>query len=287
MKKGKSKARRALFIILAFAAVLALIIFDSANRLTVTHFELSHENLPHSFDGFKIVQLSDLHLHQFGEDNVRLAERVAEESPDIIVLTGDFINRRLADVQAGQSEKLRGFFSNLSEIAPCYFVSGNHEWASGEIESLAAILDETEIRYLRNEYVTLERQGEQIILAGVEDPNGPVGQIRPDVLVRNLREDYPEDFVVFLGHRDNWPERYPALDVDLIFSGHGHGGVIRLPLIGGLFSTEYRLFPRYDAGFYNEGNYDFVLSRGLGNFNAIPRFLNPPEIVSVTLQRKK
>ena len=287
MNKSKSKRRRrTLLIILALAIALAAIVIDSANRLTVTSFELSYENLPASFDGFKIVQLTDLHLHQFGEDNWRLVERVAEEKPDIIVLTGDFINRRLVDAQMGQSEELRVFFKTLSELAPCYFVSGNHEWASGEIDSLAAILDEAGIRYLRNEYVRLEKQGESIILAGVEDPNGPVDMLKPDALVKNLHEEYPQSFVVFLGHRDNWLQKYPTLDVDLIFSGHAHGGVVRLPFIGGIFSTEYELFPRYDAGLYNEGSYDFVLSRGLGNFNIIPRFLNPPEIVSATLQTK-
>lgn len=282
-KKPARRPRRALRLILIFALIIAAICLDSRYRLTVTEYERTYAELPASFEGFRVVQLTDLHLKTFGEDNIRLISAVEEQKPDIIVLTGDFINRRLSASQEGQSEKLRGFFEGLSALAPCYFVSGNHEWASGELETLSAVLSESGVRYLRNEYVSLEKGGERIILAGVEDPNGPNSQIKPDKLVESIRREHPESFILFLGHRDDWLGKYPELDVQVIMSGHAHGGVVRLPFIGGVFSTKYGFFPKYDSGLFNEGGYDFVLSRGLGNFNIIPRFLNPPEIVCLTL----
>lgn len=283
-RKPKRKSRKTVTILVIIALIITAICLDSRYRLTVTEYELSYDQLPPGFDGFKIVQLTDLHLKTFGEDNAKLIAAVDAQAPDIIVLTGDFINRRLTDAQLGQSEKLRVFLNNLALLAPCYFVSGNHEWASGELDSFAAILEEAGIRYLRNEFVTLERNGDQIILAGVEDPNGPADMIKPSKLIESIENGYPNGFIILLGHRDDWLVKYPSLDVDIIMSGHAHGGVVRLPFIGGLFSTEYALFPKYDAGLYNEGAYDFILSRGLGNFNIIPRFLNPPEIVALTLR---
>lgn len=281
----KGKKRRWLIVLLAALLFITLAVLDSRYRLTVTEYELPYANLPESFDGFKIVQLSDLHSKQFGKDNEKLLAKVRDENPDIIALTGDFINRSDFQKSEGQAKALRSFFTELSQIAPCYFVSGNHEWASGELNEFSVILEETGIKYLKNEYVFLEKDGERIILAGAEDPNGPKEQLSPDELAQGIRGVYPESFVVLLGHRDFWLEKYPELQVDLILAGHAHGGVVRLPFIGGIFGTDFQFFPQYDAGLYSEGGPDMVLSRGLGNYNLLPRFLNPPEIVSVTLRR--
>ncbi len=280
-KKQKKKKRVVLKVMLCLLLIMGAIIIDSCCRLTVSEFDLSYGNLPESFDGFRIVQLSDLHSAQFGKDNERLLSAVRKQKPDIIVLTGDFINR--SGENKNQAEKLRTFFENLSQIAPCYFVSGNHEWASNELPQLADVLEQSGIMYLRNEFVPLEKGGDTIILAGVDDRNGWADMTRPNELISEIRQEYPESFIAFLGHRDDWLKKYPDLDVDIVFSGHAHGGVVRLPFVGGVFSTEYDLFPEYDAGVYNEGTYDLVLSRGLGNFNIIPRFLNPPEIITCTL----
>jgi len=269
----------------AGAVVLALagIIIDSRFRLTVSEYTLSFDKLPESFRGFRIVQLSDLHMMQFGEDNSRLLSLVSEQRPDIIVLTGDFINR--SNGSRPQAGKLRPFLRSLSELAPCFFVSGNHDWASGEIYGLAELLDECGIDYLRNEYILLEHDGDSVVLAGAEDPNGWADMPKPPEFIDSVRQENPDKFLILLGHRDNWMDRYPDLDADLIFCGHGHGGVVRLPFIGGVFGTEFNLFPKYDGGVFNNGNYDLVVSRGLGNANPIPRFLNPPEIVTVILEK--
>lgn len=283
-KKPRKKPKIRVIVLICAVLIIALLLLDSRLRVTVTEYELESGSLPNSFDGFKIVELADLHLAEYGEDNSRLLSMVAEQNPDIIALNGDFIEKRARMKIGEQTARLESFLQSLSKIAPCYFVSGNHEWASGELPELAALLEKLDIKYLHNEFVLLEREGEQIVLAGVEDPNGPADMMKPDELVDIINTAYPDKFVVLLGHRNNWLVKYPNLDVDIIFCGHAHGGVVRLPLLGGVFGTELDLFPKYDAGVFNEGSYDLVISRGLGGSIPVPRFLNNPEIVSVTLR---
>lgn len=285
MAKRVHKKRRRLYIAGACALILAALLLDSRYRLTVSEYRLEYENLPESFRGFRIVQLSDLHLASFGPDNERLAAAVEKLEPDLIALTGDFLNRRPSGDTEEHGPELQGFLTRLAGIAPCYFVSGNHEWASGEARSFRAMLEGCGIDYLSNEYVLLEREGKSIVLAGVEDPNAYADMATPTALVRQIREELGDKFTILLGHRDDWPAKYPDLDVDLLFCGHGHGGIIRLPFAGGLLGTDFNFFPEYDGGVYNNGGYDLVVSRGLGNSAPVPRFLNPPEIVSVILDK--
>ncbi|MGI5936845.1 MAG: metallophosphoesterase [Oscillospiraceae bacterium] len=266
-------------VMAALILVIAATILDSRFRLVTTEYELYSRDLPAAFDGYRVVQLSDLHGAVFGEKNSRLLKKVEKARPDIIALTGDFISK------AEDIEPLRPFLKELVKLAPVYFVSGNHDWASGSIDKLAALLAELGIVYLRNEHVALSRGGESIILAGVEDPNGWADMPRPDQVVDNIRAEHPESYVLLLAHRNYWPERYPNLDVDLILCGHGHGGVVRLPFLGGLIGTNFNLLPKYDAGLFGAAHYEMLVSRGLGNSILIPRFLNNGEIVVAVLRR--
>jgi predicted MPP superfamily phosphohydrolase len=269
-----------MIILILFAVLAAAVFLDSRFRLVSTQYVLGYAGLPEGFDGFRIVQLSDFHMADCGD---RLISRVEEQRPDIIVLTGDFLNRKQLSAAGGQTEKLRPFLEALRGIAPCYFVSGNHDWASGEIGELRQMLAEIQVKYLRNECVMITRGEDSIILAGVEDPNGPADMMKPDALIERIKGRFPDSFTVLLAHRNDFLTRYPDLDIDLLLCGHAHGGLVRLPLIGGVIGTEKNLFPRYDAGLFNEGNYDMVLSRGLGG--ALPRFLNNPELVAVVLRK--
>ena len=170
----------------------------------------------------------------------------------------------------------------LAAIAPVYYISGNHEWTDRVLAPLTNLLETYGVRYLRNETLALEREGQRILLSGVEDPNGYRDQPAPDFVVSG----YPEElFHVLLGHRNYWVEEYPDLPVDLILCGHAHGGVIRLPFAGGLLGHGNGFFPAYDAGLYSSGRYIMLVSRGLGNNTGLPRLLNNPELVSVTLRR--
>ncbi len=281
----KKKKHRGLIIFAVILLLLAALLLDSRYRIVSTEHELYYNNLPQSFDGYRVVQLSDLHMTKFGKNNEQLLNAVKRQKPDIIVMTGDFLNDRAKKTEGIQTEMLKPLLEELVKIAPCYFVSGNHEWASSEVGKLTVLLANLNIIYLHNEYVLLEKGGESIVLAGVEDPNGPKDMIRPNALADKISKKYPGKYVMLLGHRNDWLKKYPDLMVNTILCGHSHGGIVRLPFVGGVFGTEHDFFPKYDAGVFNEGNYDMLVSRGLGGDDVFPRFLNNPELVTVILKK--
>lgn len=258
-------------------AVICVLLLDSNLRLTVTEYDVSSQRLPEAFDGYKIVQLSDLHTMEFGKDNRRLVRKVAAQSPDMIALTGDFIE------SAEDLPVVEALVKQLSEIAPVYFTSGNHDAASKAIEELKNTVNSNGGYYLSNEYVLLERENSSIVLAGVEDPNCYADMPHVDEVCTEIDAAFPDSYMILMAHRNEFPVSYPDLPCDLIFTGHGHGGVFRLPIVGGLVGTDLKLFPKYDAGVFPSGRYQMVVSRGLGGFPFYPRLLNNPEIVVVTL----
>ena len=285
MKKSNPKAprrRRWPFALLAAALLCGGLWADSRWRLVTTEYESSSPRLPAAFDGFRVVQLSDLHGYEYGADNARLVERVAACDPDLIVLTGDFID------SAGEIPVTEALARALTALAPVYFVSGNHDWGSGAAAALGEALERAGAIWLHNETVALEREGARILLAGVEDPNSWAVMPTPEDVVAQARSQGPEDYILLLGHRNDWVKKYPDLDVDLILSGHAHGGIIRLPFLCGLLGTEHNFFPEYDKGLFHSGRYDMILSAGLGdsflNGAVSARFLNNPEVVCVTLR---
>lgn len=279
--KGKKHRGRgcltALIILALIAAAAAFLIKDSREDLEISRYEVASQKLPESFDGFKIVQLSDLHGAEFGEDGMELVEKVKELEPDIIALTGDFVTDE-GDLAA--VEKLAG---RLTELCPVYFVSGNHEFGSGLAIKVRNILERAGVKYLSNEYLTINRGDDEILLGGVEDPLAYADMLSPDELAQKMNDAAPDAFKILLGHRNYWMTEYPELPVDLIFCGHAHGGLIRIPGVGGLIGTDRRLFPDFDAGQFNNGRYTLIVSRGLGNSVPIPRVFNRPEIVCVEL----
>ena len=238
--------KKTLFVCAALALVLtgAGLVMDSRCGLQVTEYNLYFDSLPAQFEGCCIVQLSDLHGSSFGRDNSRLAALVREQEPDLIALTGDFVE------DESQLAATRGLLEGISGCAPIYWVNGNHEWVKGVLPALRELLDSCGVVRLENGYLPLSRGGAQIVVAGAEDPNGYADMIKPDALAEKLREEYPEDFVLWLGHRNYWAEKYPDLPVDLILSGHAHGGIVRLPGIGGLLNVNHSFGAEYESGVY-------------------------------------
>lgn len=279
--KGKKHRGRgcltALIILALIAAAAAFLIKDSRDDLEISRYEVKSQKLPESFDGFKIVQLSDLHGAEFGEDGMELVEKVKELEPDIIALTGDFVT------DEGDLVAVEKLAARLTELCPVYFVSGNHEFGSGLAVKVRNILERAGVKYLSNEYLTISRGEDGILLGGVEDPLAYADMLSPDELAQKMNDAAPDAFKILLGHRNYWMTEYPELPVDLIFCGHAHGGLIRIPGVGGLIGTDRRLFPDFDAGEYNNGRYTLIVSRGLGNSVPIPRVFNRPEIVCVEL----
>ena len=279
-KKNRKKRRSGaiVFPLAALGIAAALFVDNSGLFITDTLYKLEVPGLPQAFSGFRIVQISDLHGEEFGENSERLIKHVRAQSPDIIALTGD-----IADFSTDMSV-LERLIPQLVEIAPVFYVSGNHEWGSRTISKLESILTGNGATYLKNEYIPLEKDGSRIIICGVEDPNSWSDIKHPDELIDELRANYPDDVVLLLGHRNYWVTEYPDLDVSVILCGHAHGGIVRIPFVGGLLDTTHRLFPKYAAGIYESGNYQMVVSRGLSDSISVPRFLNTPELVTVELQ---
>lgn len=274
----KRKGRKLLRLLLLLGLLCGLLLADQ-RILVADRYEIPIRELPASFDGLRIVQLSDLHGAEFGTDNSRLLEKVRREKPDLIALTGDFV------ASAGDLPVFGKLLPRLQEIAPCYYVSGNHEWACGMMEGVSSALRENGVTYLNNRWVFLERGGERLCLCGVDDPNSFAGMITPGELIRQLREQEGDMPTVLLGHRNDWPEKWPELDVDAILCGHAHGGIIRIPGVTGVLGTGRSLFPPYTAGLHTSGRYTMAVSRGLGNIHCIPRVFNCPEIVVLTLKK--
>lgn len=274
------KSKKVLKWTVALAAMIlvtAFLIYDSNNRIVCTEYQLECENLPDSFDGFKIVQLSDLHEKVFKNDNNYLISQVSTQDPDIIAITGDLVD------EPGLGEYITSLVSELSKIAPVYYVTGNHEWATREIQEVFDAVEAGGGTVLRNEYVVLEKDGQEIVVAGIDDPNGPYDMKTPDELSEEIDDECGDVFKVLLAHR-NTPETYADLGFDVTLCGHAHGGVIRLPFVGALLGTNHKLFPEYTDGVYDIGGGYMVVSRGLGSGISIPRFLNNPHIPVIVLK---
>ncbi|MDD4715015.1 MAG: metallophosphoesterase [Oscillospiraceae bacterium] len=257
-----------------------LLTYLQNNTLTTREIPVLDSRIPREFDGFRIVLLSDGHGKQFGPGYSGLLRQVAELSPDLIVYTGD-----MAD-SSTELSGLPGLSRGLSNIAPTYYVTGNHEWEIRQVPKITRILKENGASVLQNQFVTLTRGKQSIVLAGVNDPNGPKDQKTPEQLASQIRNRYFNSFVILLAHRNNLFSKYAACGYDLVLSGHAHGGLVRLPFTDGLIDSQHTLFPTWTSGLYSLGNTQMVVSRGLGNIKPSFRVFNPPDIPVVVLHPK-
>lgn len=275
----KNIAKRILLIFILIVLFAIALLFDSNMLIDTAEYEIVSDDIPEAFDGYRIAVLSDLHENELGAGNAKLIAEVIKAEPDIIAVTGDLID------EPGHDAYVRNLMTQLLEIAPVYYVTGNHEWASGVINELFAILDETGVNVLRNEYVELERGGETIVLAGIDDPNGPYDMKTPQELMDEIRAAEGEDkYITLLAHRNDKVDLYDEIEAPLVLCGHGHGGIIRLPFTDGLISTSREWFPSYTSGVYEEDDTTLLVSRGLGNNTGIPRVFNKQHLPIAVLR---
>lgn len=271
---------RAFWLIPAAALLLGFGVYEN-KTIEKTTYQITSARLPAAFSGFRIVQISDLHGAKFGRAQSRLLSAVRKCAPDIIALTGD-----LAD-DFSPDDGLRDFLSDLCKIAPVYYVTGNHEWVMprAQRKALFAALKEVGVIRLENDYRVLRCGQSQIVLAGVDDPNGPLERKSATQLLRQIRAAEGEDaYVLMLAHRNDQLPLWAGLGVDVVLCGHAHGGVIRLPFLGPVFGTHYELFPDDAEGLYRSGQTTQLVSRGLGQSRRIPfRLFNRPELPLVIL----
>ena len=273
--------RKAIAAAAAAAILSTALLLDSRYCIDVKEYELSFANLPESFDGYRIALISDLHGWSFGKENERLIGKIRAAKPDLIAITGDMVSK------PDDFEAVENLMDGLYGLAPMYYVNGNHEWGAGLTLKMRQLMEARGVICLSNEFVTLNRESEHILICGVEDRNGRADMIKPPELAEELRQQYPEDFVLWLQHRNDSLIYYPELPVELVLSGHAHGGIVRLPFIGGVLDVRGKLGAEYEKGIYNEGGLTQLVSAGLGNSVFIPRFLNRPELPIITLRNSE
>ena len=253
--------------------------------LIVNEYEIVSDRIPEAFSGFRIAQVSDLHNAEFGEGNEKLIELLSQTDPDIIVITGDLIDSRHTDIEIAL-----GFARQAIKLAPVYYVSGNHEARVREYEDLKMSLVEVGVIVLEDQKVQIKRDGESIYILGIDDPSfqedylfGDSGSVARQA-IENLQNE-SDGYTVLLSHRPELFDLYVDTGMDLVLTGHAHGGQFRLPFVGGLVAPNQGFFPKYDAGQFTENTTTMIVSRGVGNSIIPLRFNNRPEIVLLTCYR--
>ena len=280
----KNKKRIVVLTILVII-LLTLIIWTAWGNtaLELNTYTITSEKLPEAFNGYRIAHISDLHNAEMGKDNEKLLSMLREAEPDIIAITGDLIDSRDTNIEIALH-----FAKEAVKIAPCYYVTGNHEARVSEYNDLKEGLNELGVIVLEDEKVEIKQYGEKIVLLGVDDPSFQTDYLHGDsvtVMRGNLQELKNEEYgyTVLLSHRPELFETYVESGVDLVLSGHAHGGQFRLPFVGGLVAPNQGLFPKYETGLYTCNSTNMLVSRGIGN-SIIPfRFNNRPEVILIEL----
>jgi uncharacterized protein len=297
MKRGKRK----LIIFISMCLAAALFIYTQNNWIQIVQYTIASSKVPQGFDGYKILQLSDLHSKRFGKDNKALISRINKINPDIIVVTGDMINslNDAGEVFLNLAEQLSGQYR-------IYHIVGNHEqiaqWKAKENKSgwYGHYINELEklgVVVLNDSKADIGRDGSKISLYGLEVPlpyykakdtpsyigEKPYGSAN---VQKSLGEPEPKSFNILLTHNPMYFSAYREWGADLVLAGHMHGGIIRIPFKGGLLSPERAFFPQYDAGRFTEGESTMIVNRGLGNDSISIRIFNRPELSVITLKSK-
>lgn len=286
MRKRLTKKMRILCILSAIVFALLIWMVWGNTALTVNNLKISSSRIPAAFSGFRIAQVSDLHNAEFGKGNIKLLELLSESKPDMIAITGDFVDGRHPDLGVALS-----FAKGAVDIAPVYYVTGNHEAELSQYDELKTGLETIGVTVLEDETVQIKRDKEMITLIGLSDPNftlkGDLFGEAPAMVRTKLNSlaDDESSYRILLSHRPELFESYARCNMDLVLSGHAHGGQFRLPLIGGLIAPNQGIFPKYDAGLFTEGSTNMIVSRGLGNSIIPIRFNNRPEVIVIELLR--
>lgn len=273
MYKTKKKIKFIIVPIFFVLLALYLIIGFCQTDLKITEYTYHNAKVPEEFDNYKIVLISDLHNKIFGKHQSNLLQAIQDSNPDLILLTGDIIDEKHTDLSGTED-----FICGISAMAPCYFVSGNHELlpaAEKQYEGIEALFRQYGVIDLDNAAVEITKGNSVICLHGQKFCSHSVTEFL----------EYADEtkFNILMYHCSDYFNLISDYGYDIIMSGHTHGGIIRLPFVGGVIGNHGDLFPKYDGGVFMENNCTLFSSRGLGDA-AIPRFYNPPEVVVITLR---
>ena len=282
-----AKKRTSIILAVVAAILFALIawIIWGNTALELNTYTISSSKLPQSFDGYRIAHVSDLHNAEMGKNNEKLLTMLRDADPDMIAITGDLVDSRNTDIEVALQ-----FVREAVKIAPCYYVTGNHEARISEYDELKVGMEAAGVTVLEDAQTEISLTGEFIRLIGVNDPSYQTDYLFGDaktVMNTKLEELHTEQdrFTILLSHRPELFETYVDHDLDLVLSGHAHGGQFRLPFVGGLVAPNQGFFPEYDAGLYSMNHTNMIVSRGIGNSILPFRFNNRPEVIIIELKK--
>ncbi len=290
MKKLKIRCTRKKVIrLLIILLIICIFILWGTKTIGITEYKIVNEKIPENFNGYTIVQISDLHNEEFGKDNARLIKKIKETNPDIIVITGDLLDSYNTDIP-----KAEVFVKEVVKIAPTYYTTGNHEYRLyDDYLKFEETMKSVGVRVLHNEGEVVEIDGKYIQILGLDAnmyqngryyvPSNENVQVYEELSKLNIEDLYS----VLLSHRPELFDIYVDENIDLTLTGHTHGGQVRIPFIGGVIApNQDGLFPKYDSGLFSEDGSTMIISRGLGNSSFPIRIFNKPEIVVIKLYNK-
>ena len=294
--KGKSKKQKSrntkkqkyIKLAIALSIVIVIILFCNFQNkhLETTHYTYAAEQLGADLEGYRIVQISDLHNAKFGKNNQKLVDRIRECEPDMIVLTGDLVDSNHTNV-----DRAVQFVDEIVKICPVYYVTGNHEYwlEKSEYDELMDGLIGAGVVILDDQVVEISMGDAKFRLVGLDDKSladGTLGTLLNNAQNVAHEDSEKKELTVVLAHEPQYLARYASSGVDLVLSGHAHGGQFRLPFGGGIVAPDQGFFPEYTAGEYYMDGTEMIVSRGLGNSVIPVRLFNYPEIVCVELVGK-
>lgn len=281
-----ARKKKVILLAVVVAVLIALIVWIAWGNtaLELNSYTISSSKLPERFHGYRIAHVSDLHNAEMGKGNEKLLTMLRDTEPDMIAITGDIIDSRNTDIEVALQ-----FVQEAVKIAPCYYVTGNHEARANEYGELKTGMEAAGVIILEDAQTEISLEGETITLIGVNDPSYQTDYLfgnSETVMRSKLTELHTDDdgFTILLSHRPELFKTYADRNIDLVLSGHAHGGQFRLPFLGGLVAPNQGLFPEYDAGLYTEGNTNMLVSRGIGNSILPFRINNRPEVIIIELK---
>lgn len=262
-------------------------------KIDLTKLKIETDDLPESFNGCRILHVSDLHNCNFGDKQHRLIQISKQQRPDYIFITGDMIDQ----YHVGMKQACL-YIKGLIKIAPVFYVTGNHEWEiqEGVRCDFFSFLKQNGVVILHDEIIELSRGESSIQLIGIDDPyvaQRKIGKIDDYLFAKNflkrlsiLKKQKKDMYTILLSHRPEFINYYSKVKINLVFSGHAHGGQFRLPILGSVLAPHQGFFPKYVEGIVCEKETSMIISRGLGDSLFPVRIGNLPELLLVTLYKK-
>lgn len=272
--------KRKRFFVIISICILILLLSAFDTRLKIRHYTVSSEKIR---EPVRIVLVTDLHSCKYGEEEEKLIAAIKEQKPDLILLGGDICDDKIPN------DNTEALLKGIAALYPCYYVTGNHEYWSNQIDEILELFRSYSVTILSGNSDTIEIRGQALNVCGISDPDIVKYTDSPTGAREQFQalEHVPDNglYTILLAHRPEWMDIYGEYDFDLVLSGHAHGGQWRLPgLINGVFAPDQGMFPKYAGGKYEVNGVTMIVSRGLAREStSVPRIFNRPELVVVDL----